>query len=675
MLNRNKTITFLALILLVTQGLCLSEEEKGWVPYYFGPATSGGLVSENDEGIILSLDKAGAFGAYNPSKFGGNFDAQTEIKTGKGICGMMLFKDNGGRPDPSNFVGIERREDEDGNKTVRVFAIKDGQDFTQQGAQWNPRFEAVLNNESFGFEAKAFRILEDEKAKCLHFYYKYERKIDGEKREGWLEFSTLPDWDGKPFYFYPYVKSNGDFTSKAVFMKPMVMLTPSDDRSDKDTGFKATRRDYTFSGFSGDAVVVTFDREFPFYDKAKFVFWSEAEYIPWWHIDDKCAAYYEFCEIWGGATEGCDEPMGDRLLRWTKADIVESNKARVIVHWRYVLADPEYKWWSMDPVEKPYADEWYCFYPDGTGVRKVTYTPVTTSKYETDWNEISELTVIKRGGVKPSEIIDKKAVSIFNLDGKKVDYLWDLSKKRTPAKRDDETRNWPEAICRVNLKDRPAVFEVFAQGEEAYKKTFPEPFKNWWGHYGEDWAFEMRGQKEYEGDFGVFSHWPISKMPYEEPDKTFGRYLREPGHISLLPIAGHPKVKGPTTWAMLVGMSKPWDDQDARDRTSSWLYPGDISMIDENAKFIGNDYYQRALVFETDKLNRACQFTMYPKIISSVVVNPVFIIKNWGNNPVSVTMNGKPLKEGLDYRCAIEGDSAVIWVKAKFSGQTAFLIK
>ena len=66
---------------------------------------------------------------------------------------------------------------------------------------------------------------------------------------------------------------------------------------------------------------------------------------------------------------------------------------------------------------------------------------------------------------------------------------------------------------------------------------------------------------------------------------------------------------------------------------------------------------------------------MYPKIVSSVVVNPVFIIKNWSNNPVSIKMNGGALREDLDYRYAIEGDSAVIWVKAKFSGLTTFLIK
>jgi hypothetical protein len=66
---------------------------------------------------------------------------------------------------------------------------------------------------------------------------------------------------------------------------------------------------------------------------------------------------------------------------------------------------------------------------------------------------------------------------------------------------------------------------------------------------------------------------------------------------------------------------------------------------------------------------------MYPKIVSSVVVNPVFIIKNWGKYPVSIKMNGKTLKENVDYRYAIEGDSAVIWVKAKFSNLTSFLIK
>lgn len=662
-------------VLILTQGICHCEETKQWEPYYFGAATKGGLVSENEEGILLSLDQVGVFGLYNTSRFSGNFDAQSEIRPEEGPCGIMLFKDSGGKPDPSNFVGIERNVAAGGSKKVRVFAIRDGQDFILKNSKENPRFEFVLDNDSSGHEAKALRIVKDEKSDCLHFYYKYERKIDGEKREGWMEFSTLPDWDKNSFYFYPYVKTNGDFTAKTVFVRPMVLLKSADDGPEKETGFKVTKRDYTFSGFTGDAVVISFGREFPFYENAKFVFWSEAEYIPWWQVDDKCAVTYGFCQIQGGGTEGFCEPANDHLLRWTKVDIVESNKARVIVHWQYVLADPEYRWWSMDPIEKPYVDEWFCFYPDGTGVRKVTYTPVTTTKYETDWNRISELAVVKRGGVRPSEIIEQNAVSILNLDGKKADYFWDFSKKTPPAKKDEDAKNWPEAICRVNLRDRPAVFEVFAQGDEVYKKTFPAQFKSWWGRYGEGSAFEARGSGEFEGDFRVFSHWPISRMPYEELGKRSGKYIREPGYVSLLPVPGHPKVKGPMTWAMLVGLSRPSEDQYVRDRTSSWLYPGDVDVIEDSAKFVENDYYQRALVFEADSLNRVCHFTMYPKIVSSIVVNPVFIIKNWGNNPVSVNLNGKNLKEDLEYRYAIERDTAVIWVKARFSGLTTFLIK
>lgn len=675
MTDMKDIIAAAALAVCLAHGACFSEEGKKWEPYYFGSATQGGIVSENEEGVSLSLDRAGAFGIYNPSKFGGNFDAQAEIKSQAGVCGIILFRDLEGKPDPANFVGIERKVDKRGDKTVRVFAIRDGQDLVRQNSEGNPRFEFLLNNASFGYDAKAFRIIRDEKAACLHFYYRYEREVDGKLLEGWMEFSTLPDPGNSNYYFYPYVKSDGQSPSKATFIRPMVMLTPSDEIPGNDAGFGAARRDYTFSGISGPAVVVSFDKEFPYYEKAKFVFWSEAEYIPWWHIDDKCAVYYEFVEIWGGGTEGCCEPMGDRLLRWSTAEIVESNKARVIVHWRYMLADPEYRWWGLDQLERPYADEWYTFYPDGVGVRKVTYTPAITTKYETDWNEISELAVVKRGGIKPSEVIDPKAVSVFNIQGDKIDYTWYLNKNSQVSKLDETSKNWPEAICRVNLKDRPAVFEVFAQGEEVSEMTFPEPFKKWWGHYGENWAFELRGSGEYEGDFFVFSHWPISKMPYEEPGKTNGRYIREPGHVSLLPISGHPKAKGPVTWAMLVGVSKPWDDRDLRDRAASWLNPSDVNMITDEAKFIKNDLYQRALVFETDSLRHGCQFTLFPKIVSSVAVNPVFIIKNWGKYPVSVRMNGKPLKEDVDFRYAIEGEDAVVWVKAKFTNIASFAIK
>lgn len=204
-MNKEKLAVFCVLILLMAQGSCFSAgEEKGWEPYYFGSSTAGGLLSEKKEEITLSFDRSGAFGVYKPDKFSGTFDAQAVIKQGKGPCGMIIFKDNNGRLDPSNFVGIERKQEGGGN-TVRVFAIRDGHDL-KQGTKWDT-----------GSEANALRITGDEKEKRLHFYYKCGK-------EDWVEFSTLPDWDNRAFYLYPYVKSNGDFTAKAVFIKPVVIV-------------------------------------------------------------------------------------------------------------------------------------------------------------------------------------------------------------------------------------------------------------------------------------------------------------------------------------------------------------------------------------------------------------------------------------------------------------------
>jgi hypothetical protein len=74
---RNPAVLFiLFFVMCCTLTAAADDAQKKWEPYYFGPATEGGLVSENEEGVRLSLDRVGLFGIYNPSKFGGNFDVQ-----------------------------------------------------------------------------------------------------------------------------------------------------------------------------------------------------------------------------------------------------------------------------------------------------------------------------------------------------------------------------------------------------------------------------------------------------------------------------------------------------------------------------------------------------------------------------------------------------------------------
>ncbi|MCK9554534.1 HEAT repeat domain-containing protein [bacterium] len=646
-----------------------------WRESYMDCNPAGGKYYLKNPGVEIEMCNNGAFGLYNGREFNGNFDVRVRLDYGYGqSCGIILFKNKDGAPDTANFFGVEIFRDDGGKTKARVVSRKDGNDFLRLNKRWRAKFEYELGGEVFGKKAAALRIARDEKAGCMHFYYRYDRVIDGKRREGWMEFSTLPDISDENFNLYLYVTSTGVTHSKSLFKDVVVEQTLPDDLSDKDTGFGAKWRDYTFSGFTGRGIVVSFDEVFPFYKDSKFVFWSEANYQPWWHIDDKCGVSYEFCEIWNGGVSGCCEPMSDRMRRWSKADIVESNDARVVVHWRYVLANTEYKWWGMSPDEKPHADEWYYFYPDGTGVRKLVYTPSLNTKYEKSWNEISELMTINRSGVRPSEFLSQTAVTMLNLEGKKIDFLWDLSEEKPPAKMDPDTRTWNEAICRVNLAGRPAAFEVFAQSDETHAKTFPMQYKDWWGHYGQDWSFEMRGGYEFKDDFWTFSHWPISKIPYDEDVKTNGKFLREPSHTSLLPVAGHPGATGVTTWAMLIGLSGEGDDKDLLDKTRSWLYPGEIEMKSDSSVFVENDYYQRALIFNNVKKDRKCDFRLDPESRNSVVVNPVFIVNGWSGNSISVKAGGKLLEEGVDFRSAVIGNKALVWVRMKFDKPVIFNI-
>ncbi|MBN2190290.1 MAG: HEAT repeat domain-containing protein, partial [Candidatus Aureabacteria bacterium] len=310
-----------------------------WQGLYMDCESGGGKCYMKNPGVEIEMCNNGVFGLYNRREFNGNFDIRVRLDYGYGqACGVILFKNRDGMPDMSNFFGVEIFQDDGAKTKARVISRKDGNDFLRLNKRWRAKFEYELGDEVFGKKAKALRITRDEKAGCMHFYYQYDRVIDGRKCEGWMEFSTLPDISDENFNLYLYVASTGVKHSKSFFKDVVVEQTLTDDLSDKDTGFGAKWRDYTFSGFTGKGIVISFDEACPFYKDSKFVFWSESNYQPWWHIDGKCGVSYEFCEIWNGGVSGCCEPMSDRMRRWSKANIIESNDVRVVVHWHYVLA-------------------------------------------------------------------------------------------------------------------------------------------------------------------------------------------------------------------------------------------------------------------------------------------------------------------------------------------------
>jgi len=88
-------------------------------------------------------------------------------------------------------------------------------------------------------------------------------------------------------------------------------------------------------------IVVRFDNL-----PGKFFFWRGTSYIPHWVTENGIWYNNEFTETWSGT--GCHEPMSDKRCQFSNVRILENNDARVVLLWRYALAD---NWYNMVKVD------------------------------------------------------------------------------------------------------------------------------------------------------------------------------------------------------------------------------------------------------------------------------------------------------------------------------------
>ncbi len=141
----------------------------------------------------------------------------------------------------------------------------------------------------------------------------------------------------------------------------------------------------------------------------RFVFWRGSSYIPFWAGQRNTGFCYEWAEIISqpsGAVD-CVEPLMDKELRYSRAEIVESTASRVHVRWTYQSTDFHYKVWGDEAVED------YYFYPDGYGTRVVNLKADPKNDYE-----LSEFIMITPQGAYPFEVLPDDPVDALYLDGR-----------------------------------------------------------------------------------------------------------------------------------------------------------------------------------------------------------------------------------------------------------------
>lgn len=691
-----RTVLALLAALVVVRGVsagspaALPLDESAWFSWSMGGAEGSAAWAADETGIRIQGSGSGMSTVLYRQPFAGQFDVSVGLDAFMGHPGgVILVEDRDGKPDPDNWVAIERYGSND-RIAVRVYGMRDGQPLEiepphlqETQIEGDPdRLRQDLNRGIIRLrhDTPRLRVLRNTLGGALHFQFADHRVIDGEMARGWSELPTADDRPGAEYFFGVYAKDlpSGE---EAVFNSPTSSPMPLTDQDPADMRFGAKRRGYTWSGYHGDAVVISFDDRADRPD-AKFVFWSEANFVPWWHLDDRLALSYEFVEIWGGDTVGCNEPMSDHLLRWTRAKIVESSPVRVVVQWDYTLITSDYRWWNNHPTIRPTVRETYTFYSDGVGVRKVRYRP-PLEHHETfhKWgHELAEIMPLIGGGLRSDHFVPEQALSVFGLQGQRHDYTWDLS-RRTDDRWNHQTDDWLAVIIQNHFKgDYPSPFIAFAQDERVREFTAPTvPIQ-----FGSDWELNARPVGEDftdpsgRTDFGGFSHWPIMKQPYDSRSWIGAVHLREPRHIALISITsgpgGYEWPTGPKerTFAMLIGLGTPEGEELIKDRVRSWLYPGEVRTMSPGFVFEAVDYYERAIRFRATRGGQALSFGITPE---HAWVNPVIIVDNWSPaGTLEVSIAGQSLDES-QYVAAVDQDRVIVWIDTSIDQQTEITIR
>jgi hypothetical protein len=606
-------------------------------------------------------------GVFYQSEIDGHFLAEAAFAKDDNI-GLILVHEKNGKPDVKNYTMLCVDQNDAGRVVLSVKDCQNGvknvldntgltsfeevdidRDIEDDDSESEDEEDTKINlgtdlyqhvltgtqySVPFSETDKKIRIFKESNGGFFHFYYAVKNVIQGKEVADWMELRPSKDWarPGTNYYVGLVALDKGEATFNSLTVKRKSVK----DKDDRHTGFAVNEREYNWSGFYGDAVVVSFDSAFPYADSdVKFVFWTEMNYIPAWHIDNQLLYTYEFVETWGGGEPGCHEPMSDRLRRWTSVEVLEDNPVRKVVHWHYVLCNPDYRYPDNDEGEQaPEVDEYFTFYPDGSGTRHIRYTP----KLDTDFREAHELgELISIAGSKTNSGVlhARPALTILNLEG-------DVKEAHPGPKFDyySPIDDWKQQIQAVHLTNGPDVFCAWS-----VDPRIPQTYS----------GYKIRYENAWQNPDINPVHWPVNKRPYTRAFSSPGTWDAEVSHACLLSFG----VRDGTDWTdqyqtdergrkyrewiSLIGLNEPNDFKTLKLKTRSWLFPGKIST-DNNLEFLSVDYKKKSLVFNQKSEAETYTFKYHNSDESDVLINPIIEIKSWIGSPIeAVYVNDKIL--------------------------------
>jgi len=377
-------------------------------------------------------------------------------------------------------------------------------------------------------------------------------------------------------------------------------------------------------------ILVTFDES-----PVRVVFWRGTSYGASWVTENDIWMSDQSVED-SGTGWGLSEHMADKQCRYSYVRLIENHDARIVVHWRYGVCDIRYTINHTDPETNwgDWVDEYYYIYPDAAATRK----QVLWTGADVDGFQWQETIFFSQPGTRPEDNIELEAFTLANMAGQAHTYSW------ANGAPEDYPRPKGANIQLTNLKAANKPFIIF------------EPVR----------PITAFGSGSRFSKFPWWNHWPVSQIP-SDGRKIFGP--DRPSHSSLSNYEPQAvRGEGDSYIAVsLYGMTdKPIESVVPLAR--SWNYPAHLKLAGSGFESDGFSKYERAYLLACkDSGRRSTLKFELAASEKSPVVNPAFIIRNWGRAGAKLKIDGRTIKRGKDFRFGhrrtLEGTDLIVWVK------------
>jgi hypothetical protein len=348
--------------------------------------------------------------------------------------------------------------------------------------------------------------------------------------------------------------------------------------------------------------------------------------------------------------------MSDKQCRYSHVRVIESNPARVVVHWRYALCDVDYNiaWPDSDTGWGDWTDEYYYIYPDAIATRKIILRTsyLGDDKRDTDdlGHEWQEGIVVYNAFVMPEEVLHVDAVHVANMKGESEAWPW-----VQPGDADTPTPDNANIVL-MNVRAQKKPFVISHPGVE----------------------MDAYGGSQNGSRFRWRDHWPTTMEDVTGRDAS-GRQAAHGSffHIKKIPVYERDGLS--ITKVLLHGMTGEGKGIDSLlPVAKSWLKAPKLAVKSAGFRDLGYDQSQRAYVLECRGGAPDIKLGMSASE-DSPLVNPVFVITNWGESDIELGLDGKKLECGEDYRVGhrhqLETTDMIVWVKYESEKPTEIVIK